>query len=199
MSLTIKKSKRNGYTNYNVIHLEVLHQTACVRACCFRPNFKPATKAPLVYVLHPLFHVRRTLLPMSQPSDCATTTSSACKVNSTIDYPVNEMKKTLARYIACGVDELTKLRCYGCEKDHPSQRQHDCFLPEDILIDIYFDEALEKVNSTAVIRDLLTLLLEVNLTQSDVAPEQLNAAKSWLEEYPSEQWGNNVKRMILAP
>ena len=25
VSLTIKKSKRNGYTNYNVIHLEVLH------------------------------------------------------------------------------------------------------------------------------------------------------------------------------
>ena len=109
------------------------------------------------------------------------------------------MKKTFARHIASGVDELTKLRCYGCEKDHPSQRQHDCFLPEDILIDMYFDEALEKVNSTAVIRDWLTLLLEVNLTQSDVAPEQLNAVKSWLEEYPSEQWRNNVKRMILAP
>ena len=25
VSLTIKKSKRNGYTNYNVTHLEVLH------------------------------------------------------------------------------------------------------------------------------------------------------------------------------
>ena len=127
----------------------------------------------------------------TEPSDGTTTTTSACKANITIDYPVNAMKKTFARHIACGVDELTKLRCYGCEKDHPSQRQHDCFL--------YFDEALEKVNSTAVIRDWLTLLLEVNLTQSDVALEQLNAAKSWLEEYPSEQWRNNVKRMILTP
>jgi len=27
VSLTIKKSKRNGYTNYNVTHLEVLHYT----------------------------------------------------------------------------------------------------------------------------------------------------------------------------
>ena len=135
----------------------------------------------------------------TEPSDCATTTSSACKVNITIDYPVNEMKRMLARHIACGVDEATKLRCYGCEKDHPSQRQHDCFLPEDILIDMYFDEALEKVNSTAVSRGWLTLLLEVNLTQSDVVLEQLNDVKSWLEEYPSEQWQNNVKRMILAP
>ena len=25
MSLTIKKSKRNDYTNYNVTHIEVLH------------------------------------------------------------------------------------------------------------------------------------------------------------------------------
>ena len=126
----------------------------------------------------------------TEPSDCATatTTSSACKVNITIDYPANEMKKTCARHIACGVAELSKLRCYGSEKDHPSQRQHDCLLPDDILIAMYFDEALEKVNSTAIIRDWLTLLLEVDLTQSDVASEQLNAVKSWLEEYPSEQW-----------
>ena len=32
VSLTIKKSKRNGYSNYNVTHLDVLHSTACVRA-----------------------------------------------------------------------------------------------------------------------------------------------------------------------
>ena len=124
----------------------------------------------------------------TEPSDgTTTTTTSACKANITINYSVNAMKKTLARHIACGVDELTKLRCYGCEKDHPSQRQHDCLLPEYILIDMYFDEALEKVNSTALIRDWLTLLLE-----------QLNAVKSWLEVYPSEQWRNDVKRMILA-
>ena len=116
----------------------------------------------------------------TEPSDgTTTTTTSACKANITIDYSVNAMKKTLARHIACGVDELTKLRCYGFdEKDHPSQRQHDCFLPADILIDMYFDEALEKVNSTAVIRDWLILLLELNLTQYDVAPDQLNAVKS---------------------
>ena len=44
----------------------------CMRACCFRPNFKPATKAPLVYVLHLLFHVRRTLLPMTYRTGSAT-------------------------------------------------------------------------------------------------------------------------------
>ena len=119
----------------------------------------------------------------TEPSDgttTTTTTTSACKANITVDYPVNEMKKTLARHIACGVAELSKLRCYGCEIDHPSQLQHDCLLPDDILIDMHFDEAVEKVNSTAVIRDWLTLLLEVELRQSDVAPEQLNAIKSWL-------------------
>ena len=91
---------------------------------------------------------------------------------------VNEMKNTLARHIACGVAELSKLRCNGCEIDHPSQLQHDCLFPDDILIVMHFDEAVEKVNSTAVIRDCVTLLLEVDLTQSDVAPEQLNAVKS---------------------
>ena len=117
-------------------------------------------------------------------SDCATTTtstSSACKVNITIDYPVNEIKKTLARHIACGVAELSKLRCYGCGIDHPSQLQRDCLLPDGVLIDMHFDEAVEKVNSTALIRDWLTLLFEVDLRQSDVAPEQLDAIKSWLE------------------
>ena len=103
-----------------------------------------------------------------------------------------------ARHIACGVVELSKLRCNGCEIDHLSQLQHDCLLPDYILIDKHFDKAVEKVNSTAVIRDWLTLLLEVDLTQSDVAPEQLNAIKSWLEEYASEPWRNNGKRMVLA-
>ena len=137
-----------------------------------------------------------------EPSDGATTTtiySSVCKLNMIpIYYPVNEMKKTLARHIACGVTERSKLRCNGCEIDHPSQLQHDYLLPGDILINMHFYEAVEKVNSTAVIRDWLTLLLEVDLTQSDVAPEQLNAVKSWLEEYPLERWRNNVKRMVLA-
>ena len=31
VSLIIKKSKRNGYNNYNVTHLDVLHYTTCVR------------------------------------------------------------------------------------------------------------------------------------------------------------------------
>ena len=63
---------------------------------------------------------------------------------------------------------------------------------------MHFNEAVEKVNSTAVIRDRLTLLLEIDLTQSDMAPQQLNDIKSWLEEYPSERYRNNVKRMVLA-
>ena len=142
----------------------------------------------------------RSTTPVPSSSDCATTTTttSTCKVNITIDYPVNQMKKTLARHIARGVAGLSKLRCYGCEIDHPSQRQHDCLLPDDILIDMHFDEAVEKVNSTAVIRDWLTLLLDVNLSQSDMSPEQLNAIKSWLVESHSERWRNNVKRMVLA-
>ena len=111
--------------------------------------------------------------------------------------PANEMKKTLAHHIACGVAELSKLRCNGCEIDHPRQIQYDFLLPDDILFDMHFDEAVEIINSNAVIRDWLTLLLEVDLRQSDVAPEQLDAIKSWLEESPLERWRNNVKRVVL--
>ena len=71
-------------------------------------------------------------------------------------------------------------------------------MPDDVLIDMHFDEAVENFYSTAVIRDWLTLLLEVDLRQSDVAPQQLNAVKSWWEEYPLERWRNNVKGMVLA-
>ena len=91
------------------------------------------------------------------------------------------MKKTLAGHIACGVAVLLKLRCNGCEIDHPSQLQHDCLLPDDILIYTHFNEAVKKVNATAVIRVWLTLLLDVDLRQSDVAPQQLYAINSWLE------------------
>ena len=63
---------------------------------------------------------------------------------------------------------------------------------------MHFDGAVDKVNSTAVIRDWLTLLLEVNLTQSDVVPEQLCDTNRWLEDSASELTRNNVKRMVLA-
>ena len=122
-SLTIKKSKRNGYTNYNVTHLARLHacllfhaelQTSDEGSTCVRST------SPVPCSSYPTPHVT------TEPFDCATTTSSGCKVNITIDYLGNQMKKTLARHIACGVAELSKLRCYGCEKGHPSQRQHNC-------------------------------------------------------------------------
>ena len=102
------------------------------------------------------------------------------------------MKKTLACHSAFSGADLSKLRPNGCEIDHPSHLQHDCLLPYDILIDMHFNEAMEKDNSTAVIRDWLTLLLEVDLRQSDVAPQKFDTIKSWLEENPSERWRNNV-------
>ena len=70
-------------------------------------------------------------------------------------HPLSQVRCTL-RHTACGVGALLKLRCNGCEIDHPNQLQHDYLLPDDILSDMHFDEAVEKVNSTAVIRDWLT-------------------------------------------
>jgi len=96
-----------------------------------------------------------------------------------------------------GVADVSKLRCNDCAIDHPSQLQHDCLLPDDILTDMHFDDGMKTVNSTAVIRDWVPLLLEVDLTQSDVAPQQLGAIKSWFEEYPSERW-RNVKRTFFG-
>ena len=55
-----------------------------------------------------------------------------------------------------------------------------------ILIDMQFNEVVEKCNSTAIIRDWFTLLLQVYVRQSHVPPQQLNSIKSWLEEGLSE-------------
>ena len=93
---------------------------------------------------------------------------------------------------------LSKLRCNGCEIDHRSKLQHDYLLPDDILIDMHFDEAVEKINSTAVLGVWLALLLEVDLRYFDVTPELFDVIKIWSEESPSERLRHNVKRMVLA-
>ena len=153
-----------------------------MRVC--RQNLKPATnrrKFVLLYYLLQNFY------------------EAVWLVTITIDYTVNEINKMLARHIARGFADLSKLCCNGWKIDHHSQFQHDCLLPDDILIDMHFGEAMEKVNSLNVVsRDWLTLLLEVDLTKSDVVHEQLDVIKSWLEESPSERWRHNVKHMVLA-
>ncbi len=83
------------------------------------------------------------------------------------------MKKTLARQIACSIFELSRRQCRGCEIDHPSQFHHDCMLSDDIQICMHFDEAVETVNSTAVVKDCLSVLLDAGVKLSDVTVEQL--------------------------
>ena len=112
---------------------------------------KPPTKRRPVSVLPPLA-VASSAYSTTEPSDCASTTSSssACKTNITIDYLVNEMKKTLAPHIACSIADLSKLPCNDCEIDDPNQRRNDCLLPDDVLLDMHFDEAMDKVSSVDV-------------------------------------------------
>ena len=100
------------------------------QATCARSTSTSAVASSSYYTTH--------FTTSTEPYDSATTitSSSTCNANITIDYPVNEKKKALARHIASGVGCLSKLRCNDCEIDHPSQLQHDCLLPGGILIDM---------------------------------------------------------------
>jgi hypothetical protein len=45
------------------------------------------------------------------------------------------------------VEDLTRKHCYGCRIDHPSQRNHPCFmLLENERLNFYFDDAMEEID-----------------------------------------------------
>ena len=98
-----------------------------LRACVFEPNFKLATKRRHVHVLRMLSQVLRTLL-MSQllPSHpTARLLLLSPRVRWTLPLTILFTKWRRGMHVTShrGVADLSKLRCNGCEIDHPSQRQ----------------------------------------------------------------------------
>ncbi|KAH3890218.1 hypothetical protein DPMN_014291 [Dreissena polymorpha] len=45
--------------------------------------------------------------------------------------------------------------CYGCQINHPSQREHDCLMicdGEEYQLEFYFEDMLKEVDENAILR-----------------------------------------------
>ena len=80
----------------------------------------------------------------------------------TSHHPMRPQKQNRARPITHRRGELNVVMIYS--------GMFALKIPNHILIDMHFNEVVEKVNSTAVIRDWFTLLLQVYVRQSHVPP-----------------------------
>ena len=49
---------------------------------------------------------------------------------------------------------------------------YHCRLPADILIYMYFDEAIQDINETVLLKDCLTVLLDADVKCSDLTGAQ---------------------------
>ncbi len=62
----------------------------------------------------------------------------------------------------------------------------------------YVNHYVEAINSTAVMKDWLCVLLDAGLKLSDLTSDHLCAIGSWLQEPFSEEWRNKLKQIVLA-
>ena len=63
-----------------------------------------------------------------------------------VTHQINLMNAIFSQCIDLRVEELRKEKCYGCEIDHPSQRQHDCIvMTEEEAWETYGIEAIEHI------------------------------------------------------
>ena len=80
-----------------------------------------------------------------------------------VKLPVGEHLVKLCYYylLKKTIEELQKKNCYGCEQDHPSQRQHldGCLQEFDDAVERYFDVAVLEVKAKDV-EELCARVLE---------------------------------------
>ena len=74
-----------------------------------------------------------------------------------VTHQTNLMNAILTQCIDVHVHKLRKEKCYGCEIDHPSQRQHDCIMmTEDETWESYGLEAVQHIFEKDMIQKLFT-------------------------------------------
>jgi len=59
----------------------------------------------------------------------------------------------LSCHIACHIDKLSIKLYLLCKIDDPYKCHYDCLLASDFQIDTDFDEAVENISSTAIVKD----------------------------------------------
>jgi len=103
----------------------------------------------------------------------------------------------------CEVKCMTvRKNCYGCQINHPSQREHDCIMKtnnDEYEIDFYFEEMLKEVKEEDIIRSWLEVMCISNISSQTVAlHKQVLESKDFLEVMKTDQWKSKMKRMVLT-
>ena len=73
------------------------------------------------------------------------------------------MKMLLAKHILKVLPDVVKEKCYGCQVDHPSPKQHNVCLmmTNDEKVEVCLDTALARVNAFDIYEEFLALFPEV--------------------------------------
>ena len=109
--------------------------------------------------------------------------------------------KALARHIALNVRRISLIQCSACDFDclsQPTQKIHHCQLPSGILMCMHFDEAVQDINETVVLKDWLIVLVGAGVKLADLSADQVSAVKNWLHDTDSEEWEKCVKNLTMA-
>ena len=104
------------------------------------------------------------------------------------------MKQVYAESLASLIADLVRVKCHGCQTDHPSQTQHDlCLMAEpEERVEVCMSEALEEVDE-----EFVTRLWEVSISTMDPRPNWLERSK-WLCIDYRKYWMESVISHITS-
>lgn len=92
--------------------------------------------------------------------------------------------------------------CYGCQMNHPSQKQHDCIMitdDDEYQIDFYFEEMLKEVNEKDIIQSWEDIVRVSNISPEVIDLHKLViSSEDFLQMMKTEQWRSKMKRMVLT-
>ena len=95
---------------------------------------------------------------------------------------------------------IIKENCYGCEIDHPSQRQHHCLMyDQEESIYMYFEELLTAVKQDEILLSWTEIVDSLDISPELVAFHKLKIYdKDWLETMKTDQWKAKIRKMIIS-
>jgi hypothetical protein len=103
----------------------------------------------------------------------------------------------------CEVKTMTvRKNCYGCQTNHPSQREHDCLMicdDEEYQLEFYFEDMLKEVDENAIIRSWEEMMAISNITPEMVfLHKRVIESKDFLAIMKTDQWKAKMKKMVLT-
>ena len=97
-----------------------------------------------------------------------------------VTHQINLMNAIFLQCIDLRVEELGKEKCYGCEIEHPSQRQHDCLMMSDEEAwETYGLEAIEHIFQKQILQKQFTEAIRImKLNPHEQVPQHCHNLKN---------------------